>query len=199
MIEVVGAGDAPHPHRGDRWVSPPSEPEVRTPVEERITGTPDRLHSIRQRLEWLDGRVPAPHLVRSETGVDAVLVVERLAGEPATAVQHRVDATRSIASFANTLAAVHALDAATCPFQIDVASMVEGVVRRAAAGELTVDDATYAHVTPARLADLLAAGAGQFAAPAGPWCAMGIRPWGAASSTAEPPASDGSTASASPT
>jgi aminoglycoside 3'-phosphotransferase II len=149
-------------------VSSASEPEVRSPVEDRIAGTPAQLEGVRRRLDWLAGRIPAPRLVRSENGAEPALVVEVLAGERATAVVHRVDATRTIASFAGALATVHALDASACPFEVDVASMVDDIVQRAASGELTVDDPTYAHVAPSRLAGVLADGTDRFAVPSRP-------------------------------
>jgi aminoglycoside phosphotransferase len=149
-------------------VSSTSEPEVAVAVENRIAGTPTQLDALRRRLEWLAGRVRGPRLVRSEPGAVPALVVEVLPGERATAVVHRVDATRAIASFAGALAAVHALDASACPFVVDVASMVDGIAQRAESGELTVDDPTYAHVAPARLAGLLVDRMDRFALPSRP-------------------------------
>jgi aminoglycoside 3'-phosphotransferase-2 len=123
---------------------------------------------LRRRLEWLAGRVPAPRLLRSDAGPEAALFVEALPGEHATAVAHRLDATRAVASFARALAAVHALDATACPFEIDVESLVDQIVHRASTGDLSIDDPAYAHVAPSRLAELLADGAERFAAPSRP-------------------------------
>jgi aminoglycoside phosphotransferase len=154
-------------------VSAASEPPVSASVddqvvEEWILDTPPRLDAVQRRLGWLAGRVPAPRLIRSEHGPPPTIVVEALRGERATAVEHRLDASRAITSFAGALAAVHALDASTCPFEVDVAAMVDGIVHRAATDDLAVDDPAYAHVAPERLADLLADGVDRFAIPSRP-------------------------------
>jgi aminoglycoside 3'-phosphotransferase-2 len=137
-------------------------------VEKRIVDTPAALEDVRRRLDWLAGRVHAPRLLRSEPGAEPALIIEALPGEPATSVAHRLDATRAVGSFASALAALHDLDPATCPFDVDVASLVEGIVQRARSGELIVDDPAYAHVAPSRLAELLANGMDRFAAPSRP-------------------------------
>jgi aminoglycoside 3'-phosphotransferase-2 len=145
-----------------------SEPPVRTTTEARVVDTPAALDALRHRLDWLAGRVPAPRVLRSEAEPEPALVVEAIPGERATSVAHRLDATRAIASFAAALAAVHALDPAECPFEIDVAALVDDIVQRARSGELTVEDPAYAHVAPTRLAGLLADGMDRFAAPSRP-------------------------------
>ena len=124
-------------------------------------------------------------------GPDAVLVVERLAGEPATVVQHRVDATRSIASFAGALVAVHALDAAACPFEIDVASMVDGsrASRRGRRAHRRRPHLRPRH--PAGWPTCSRQGQTSSGRRSGPWCATAVRPWGTASSTAAAAASHG--------
>jgi kanamycin kinase len=150
-------------------VSDRVEPGTATVVEERISGTPAELDGLRHRLEWISGRVPAPRLLREERdGDDAVLVIEPLRGEPATAPEHRADAIRSVSAFAEALAAWHRLDAAECPFEIDVEGLVASISERARAGTLTVDDPVYAHVAPDRLAAILVEGSARFAVPSRP-------------------------------
>jgi aminoglycoside phosphotransferase len=82
-----------------------------------LKAVPD-AHGERDRLEWLDGRVPAPRVLgfRRSAAADDLLLISAVDGRDLTTLVD--DPDRVVALLAAGLRAFHAVDAAGCPFGV---------------------------------------------------------------------------------
>lgn len=104
---------------------------------------PDRVEDLAREthaLACLAGKVPVPKIVwAGEADGRLALITTALTGAPVSQVEG-ADVPRALAATIETLAVLHALPLATCPFEADVATKLAHAEARLARGLIDEDD-----------------------------------------------------------
>lgn len=86
------------------------------------------LRSERERLEWLQGKLPVPELLYFDFDNEKqYMLVSEIQGVPSFDVSLREDIPNLIKQFAMGLRTIHSLDVATCPFSWSLNEKVASV------------------------------------------------------------------------
>ena len=120
--------------------------------------TATNLGTERDRLRWLEGRLPVPRVVAyaQGRGQDFVLLTE-MPGAPADCSVWRRDARRLVGLLAEGVHAVHSVPTMDCPFDASVDRLLDAAERAVRLGlvDQTSFSSAYRRITPHDLFKIL--------------------------------------------
>ncbi len=107
------------------------------------------LRPERERLEWLQGKLPAPELLYFDSDDEnQYMLVSEIQGVPSFDLSLRDDISNLIKQLAKGLRTIHSLDVATCPFLWSVNEKIALVQERISSGSIDVEYLSHHYPDP---------------------------------------------------